>query len=75
MIRWRAVALRIMTVRTPEFVQVSLEWLAWRAALDTPRNLVDALIGSSVVWREPGDSCARLIVIEKGEAPSIACGY
>ena len=24
-------------------------------------------ITGSVVWREPGDSCARLIVIEKGE--------
>ena len=25
------------------------------------------LFDSSVVWREPGDSCARLIVIENGE--------
>jgi hypothetical protein len=25
------------------------------------------LVDSTVVWREPGDSCARLIVIEKGE--------
>src|SRR5207244_8858187 len=34
-------------------------WLTW-------------LVDSSVVWREPGDSCARLIVIEKGELVSRA---
>jgi hypothetical protein len=28
------------------------------------------LFDSSVVWREPGDSCARLIVIENGELVS-----
>jgi len=28
------------------------------------------LSDSSVVWREPGDSCARLIVIENGDVVS-----
>jgi DNA polymerase-3 subunit epsilon len=37
------------------------------SARPTPRDLVDALNGSSVVWREPGDSCARLLVIENSE--------
>jgi DNA polymerase-3 subunit epsilon len=53
---------------TPEFVQVSLEWLALRAALARRRAMwLTRLFDSSVVWREPGDSCARLIVIENGE--------
>jgi hypothetical protein len=57
-----------MTVWTPEFVQVSLEWLALRTALARRRAIwLTRLFDSSVVWREPGDSCARLIVIEKGE--------
>ena len=57
-----------MTVWTPEFVQVSLEWLALRAALARRRAAwLTRLFDSSVVWREPGDSCARLIVIEEGE--------
>ena len=52
----------------PEFVQVSLEWLALRAALARRRAIwLTRLFDSSVVWREPGDSCARLIVIEEGE--------
>jgi DNA polymerase-3 subunit epsilon len=59
---------RGLTVWTPEFVQVSLEWLALRAALARRRAIwLTRLVDSSVVWREPGDSCARLIVIEKGE--------
>ena len=59
---------RGVTVWTPEFVQVSLEWLALRAALARRRAIwLTRLFDSSVVWREPGDSCARLIVIEKGE--------
>jgi hypothetical protein len=58
---------------TPEFVQVSLEWLALRAALARRRAIwLTTLFDSSVVWREPGDSCARLIVIEKGEIASSA---
>jgi DNA polymerase III subunit epsilon len=57
-----------LTVWTPEFVQVSLEWLALRAALARRRAIwLTRLFDSSVVWREPGDSCARLIVIEEGE--------
>jgi hypothetical protein len=77
---------RGLTVWTPEFVQVSLEWLALRAALARRRAIwLTRLFDSSVVWREPGDSCARLIVIEEGEvavsatvdanAPPIPPGY
>jgi DNA polymerase III subunit epsilon len=59
---------RGLTVWTPEFVQVSLEWLALRAALARRRAVwLTRLFDSSVVWRESGDSCARLIVIEEGE--------
>lgn len=54
--------------RTPEFVQASLEWLALRAAFARRRAIwLTRLVDSSVVWREPGDSCTRLIVIERGE--------
>jgi DNA polymerase-3 subunit epsilon len=57
-----------LSVWTPEFVQVSLEWLALRAALARRRAIwLTRLVDSSLVWREPGDSCARLILIEKGE--------
>ena len=57
-----------MTVWTPELVQVSLEWLALRAALARRRAIWSTrLFDSSVVWREPAASCARLIVIEQGE--------
>jgi DNA polymerase-3 subunit epsilon len=59
---------RGVTVWTPEFVQVSLEWLALRAALARRRAIwLTRLFDSSVVWREPVDRCARLIVIENGE--------
>jgi DNA polymerase-3 subunit epsilon len=59
---------RRVTVWTPEFVQVSLEWLALRAALARRRAIwLTRLFDSSVVWREPVDSCARLIVIENSE--------
>jgi DNA polymerase-3 subunit epsilon len=59
------------TVWTPEFVQVSLEWFALRAALARRRAMwLTRLFDSSVVWREPGDSCARLIVIENGDVVS-----
>jgi DNA polymerase III subunit epsilon len=59
---------RGVTVWTPEFVQVSLEWLALRAALARRRAIwLTRLFDSSVVWREPVGSCARLIVIENGE--------
>jgi DNA polymerase III subunit epsilon len=59
---------RGVTVWTAEFVQVSLEWLALRAALARRRAIWSTrLFDSSVVWREPGGSCARLIAIENGE--------
>ena len=59
---------RGLTVWTPELVQVSLEWLALRAALARRRAIwLTRLFDSSVVWREPGDTCARLIVIEEGK--------
>jgi DNA polymerase-3 subunit epsilon len=59
---------RGVTVWTPEFVQVSMEWLALRAALARRRAIwLTRLFDSSVVWREPADGCARLIVIENGE--------
>jgi DNA polymerase-3 subunit epsilon len=59
---------RGLTAWTPEFVQTLLEWLVLRAALARRRAIwLTRLVDSSVVWREPGDSCARLIVIEKGE--------
>ncbi len=57
-----------LSIWTPEFVQVSLEWLALRAALARRRAIwLTRLFDSSVVWREPGDSGARVIVIENGE--------
>ena len=47
---------------------MSLEWLALRAALARRRAIwLTRLFDSSVVWREPVDSCARLIVIENSE--------
>jgi DNA polymerase-3 subunit epsilon len=59
---------RDSTAWTPELVQLSLEWLALRAALARRRAIwLTRLFDSSLVWREPGDSCARLIVIEQGE--------
>src|SRR3989442_12470621 len=51
-----------------EFVQVSLERLALRAALARRHAIwLTRLFDSSVEWREPVDSCARLIVIENSE--------
>jgi DNA polymerase-3 subunit epsilon len=59
---------RGVTVWTPEVVQASLEWLVLRAALARRRAIwLTRLFDSSVVWREPGDSRARVIVIENGE--------
>jgi DNA polymerase-3 subunit epsilon len=59
---------RAPTVWTPEFVHVSLEWIALRAALARRRAIwFTRLFDSSVVWREPVDSGTRLIVIEGGE--------
>jgi hypothetical protein len=59
---------RGLTPWTPEFVQVSLERLALRAALARRRaKWLTRLFDSSVIWREPNDNGARLIVIENGE--------
>src|SRR4030095_2853032 len=59
---------RGVTVWTPEVVQASLEWLGLRAALARRRAIwLTRLFDSSVVWREPDDSSARLMVIENGE--------
>jgi DNA polymerase III subunit epsilon len=53
---------------TPELVHVFLEWLALRAALARRRAIwLTRLVDASLVWREPGATCARLIVIERGE--------
>jgi DNA polymerase-3 subunit epsilon len=53
---------------TPELVQVSLEWLALRAALARRRAIwLTRLVDASVVWRERGITAARLMVIEHGE--------
>jgi DNA polymerase-3 subunit epsilon len=61
------------TVWTPESVQEALEWLALRAALARRRAMwLTRLFDSSVVWREPGESDARLIVIETGEVAASA---
>jgi DNA polymerase-3 subunit epsilon len=61
-------ASRASTVWTPELVHVSLEWLALRAALARRRAIwLTRLFDCSVVWREPGDTRARLLVIEAGE--------
>ncbi|HET7696564.1 MAG TPA: hypothetical protein VFK57_12700 [Vicinamibacterales bacterium] len=62
---------RGLPVWTPEFVQLSLEWLALRAALARRRAIwLTRLFDSSVVWREPGHARARLLVIENGEVVS-----
>ena len=59
---------RGVTVWTPEFVQVSLEWLVLRAALARRRAMwLTRLFDSSVLWREPVDRSARLLVIENSE--------
>jgi DNA polymerase-3 subunit epsilon len=59
---------RRVTVWTPELVQLSLEWVALRAALARRRAMwLTRLFDSSVVWCEPGASGARLIVIENSE--------
>jgi DNA polymerase III subunit epsilon len=59
---------RGITTWTPELVQRSLEWLALRAALARRRAIwLTRLVDSSVLWTEPGNAGARLIVIENGE--------
>ncbi len=59
---------RHITSWTPELVQLSIEWLALRAAFDRRRALwLTRLVDASVVWTEPGAEGARLIVIDRGE--------
>jgi hypothetical protein len=59
---------RVITAWTPELVQLSLEWLALRAALARRRaRWLTRLADASVVWCEPGAARARLIVIDGGE--------
>jgi DNA polymerase-3 subunit epsilon len=59
---------RGITAWTPELVHVSLEWLALRAAFARRRAMwLTRLVDASVMWREPGAACARLMVIEGGE--------
>jgi DNA polymerase-3 subunit epsilon len=65
-------ARRDSTAWTPEFVQLSLEWLALRAALARRRAIwLTRLADASVRWREPADSRVGLIVIENGEVALI----
>jgi DNA polymerase-3 subunit epsilon len=53
---------------TPEHVQVSLEWLALRAALARRRaRWLTRLVDAAVVWSQAGVTGARLIIIENGE--------
>ncbi len=48
-------------------MQVSLEWVALRAALARRRAIwLTRLVDATVVWREHGVCGARLIVIENG---------
>lgn len=48
---------RRVTAWTPELVQVSLEWLALRAALARRRAMwLTRLVDVSVVWREPAST-------------------
>jgi len=66
---------RSIATWTPELVQVSIEWLALRAAFDRRRALwLTRLVDASVVWTEPGAEGARLIVIEGGEVVVAADG-
>ncbi len=52
---------------TPEVVQVSLEWVALRAALARRRAIwLTRLFDASVVWSERGVPGPRLIIIENG---------
>jgi DNA polymerase-3 subunit epsilon len=53
---------------TPELVQVSLEWVALRAAHARRRAIwLTRLVDATVMWREHGVAGARLIIIENGE--------
>jgi hypothetical protein len=57
-----------VTAWTPEAVQIGLERLALRAALARRRaRWLTRLIDATVVWSEPGDTSARLLIIDNGE--------
>ena len=59
---------RSMTAWTPEDVQANLEWIALRAAHARRRaKWLTRLVDATIVWREPGAACARLVAIEQGE--------
>jgi DNA polymerase-3 subunit epsilon len=59
---------RVPPMWTAQDVEVSLEWLALRAALARRRaRWLRRLVDATVVWSEPGADGARLIVIENGE--------
>jgi DNA polymerase-3 subunit epsilon len=56
---------------TPEAVQVALEWLVLRATLARRRaRWLTRLADAAIVWSEPGQEGARLIVVESGD---LAC--
>jgi DNA polymerase-3 subunit epsilon len=58
---------------SPEAVQAWLEWLLLRGAQARRRSVwLTLLLESSLVWREPGDRAARLIVVENGEVVEAA---
>jgi DNA polymerase-3 subunit epsilon len=58
---------RRSTAWTAALVQISLEWLALRASLARRRAIwLTRVSDCSVVWREPGDSGTRRMVIENG---------
>ena len=57
-----------VTTWTPETVQVALERLAVRASLARRRaTWLTRLVDATVVWREPGEASARLLIIDNGE--------
>jgi DNA polymerase-3 subunit epsilon len=57
-----------MSTWTPEQVQRALEWLAIRASLARRRaRWLTRLADAAVLWREPGTSAPRLIVVENGD--------
>ena len=59
---------RRVTAWTPELVQLSLERLALRGALARRRAMwLTRLVDASLVWREPGATSGRLLIIEGGE--------
>jgi DNA polymerase III subunit epsilon len=57
-----------VTTWTPETVQVALERLVVRASLARRRaRWLTRLVDATVVWKEPGEASARLLIIDNGE--------